>query len=277
MRLRSARRLIRLGRLDEAETVLAEALSRAPRCGTLLEQYAICAHNGGRYAEAVTRWQAFVSVVPDSAFGRAAIAANLRELHRLEEAEVTIAAALAVHPDDIHVLAEAGRIADRRQKAEEALSIWQRLLVTPHAPAEWRQSRDRDLVILGRTDEAETAIAGSRMRDPHYHGHLANLAMLRLAQGRWNDAAKTASELRVQHPSDAAALDLLGQALQGAAFAAAEASGGLRMPVQIERVEDEATRNLMLGFESLWAKIASSASCSAATAPSRSGCCVGTG
>ena len=246
-----ARRSIRQGRYAAAEAMLEAALSRSPRRAALLEQHALCAHNAGRHAEAAARWRTLLDVAPASAFGLAALAANQRELHRLDDAKETIAAALATHPDDIQVLAEAGRIADRRQDHAEALALWQRLADVPDAPAIWRRSRDRLLVVLGRLDEAESAIEAARTRDPDHHGHLANLTMLRLAQGRWKEAVTTARLLRSRQPEDPAALDLLGQALQGAAFAAAETTGGLHVPVAIERVEDETTRDLLLGFESI--------------------------
>lgn len=245
------RRLEIRGLRAASEALLARALRRLPGNRALLERYALCAHNEGRYDEALSRWHTLVAKTGASAFPLVAMAANQRELGQLEEAHATITAARTAYPDDVEVLAETARLADRRQEFGEALVFWQRVVGTKAAPAEWRQRRDRDLVILGRLDEADTAIAQARTDDPEHQGYIGNLVMLRLAQARWSDAEATARAFRDRYPNDPIATELLGQAVHAAALAAVEGGEGLRVPATVERVEDETTRALMLGFESI--------------------------
>lgn len=249
---RIVRRLIDRGRFDAAEALLKPALARWPGNAALLESWARIAHDTGRHGEAETRWRALLAVAPHSAFGLTALAANQREQGDLDRAKVTIDAAIALRSDDIGVYAEAARIATARYDHDEAVGFWQRIVERPDAPPEWRQSRDWNLVMLGRLDEAEAAIARSKNLAPAFRGHAANEIMLRMAQGRWGEAVALARAYRACDPQDAGGVDLLGHALQGAAFADAESAGEMRhLPVEIEQVDDPQTRGLMFDFESL--------------------------
>ncbi len=247
------RTLRRRKRRAAAEALLVRSLRLWPRSPLLLRHHAYGAHDEGRHEEAAERWRALLVLDPGSPFGLSGLAAKQRELERLDEADATIAEALALHPDHSLVLGEAARLADRRYDHPAALALWQRLHDRPGASSIFRQQRDWNLVMLGRLDEAEAEIAAARRLAPEHRGHLANAASLRMAQGQWQDAIELLRDFRTRYPDDIVGRELMGQALEGAAFAAAEASGKRRKPVDIERVEDDAIRSLLLGFESLGA------------------------
>lgn len=249
----AVRALRRRGRRAAAEALVVRALRLWPRNPLLLRHHAYGAHDEGRHEEAAERWRALLAVDPGSPFGLSGLAAKHRELERLDDAAEAISRALALHPDHSLILSEAARLADRRYDHPAALAFWQRLHDRPDASPIWRQQRDWNLVMLGRLDEAEVEIAASRRLAPEHRGHLANAASLRMAQGRWQEAIELLREFRARYPDDIVGRELLGQALEGAAFAAAEVSGRQHKPVEIERVEDDAIRSLLLGFESLGA------------------------
>ncbi len=249
----AARRLRRRGRRQQAEALLIRGLTLWPRNLLLLKWHALGAHDEGRNEEAIRRWHVLLAIAPGSAIGLSGLAAKHRELQQLEQAETTIASALALHPDHPLILVEAARLADRRYDHGKALALWQRLLERPKASPEWRQLRDWNLIMLGRLDEADAAIETARQVQPEHRGHLANTASLRMAQNRWDEAIAALQEFRSRYPDDPVGPELMGQAREGAAFAAADALGTPHTPVAIERVEDEATRALLLRFESLGA------------------------
>ena len=232
--------LRRAGRFDEADAMLERGLAVYPADRSLLYEHAFSAHAAGRYAVAVTRWEAALAVAPDLAMCHAGVAANLRETGADERAATVIAAALARFPDDLTILSEAARIADMRLRFDEALPLWRRAAEAPNPAPEWLQGEAHALLRLGRFEEAQHALGNARRRFPDAPGLLALEGLLACERGDWSTSVALWSDYRRRYPEDGNGEVQLARAVEG-----------LRSAPPLASADDAELRRLMLGFESL--------------------------
>ena len=232
--------LRRAGRFDEADAMVARGLAVFPDDRTLLYEHALSAHAAGRYALAVTRWEAALAAAPDNAMCHAGVAANLRETGAIERAATVIAAALRRFSDDLTVTTEAARVADIRLRFEESLPLWRRAAEATSPAPEWIQGEAHALLRLGRFDEAQRVLDRARPRFPDAPGLLAVEALLASERGDWPSAIALWSDYTDRFPEDGNGSEQLGRARERC---------GTAPPVAV--VDRNARRNLLLGFESL--------------------------
>lgn len=133
-------KLIRSGHGAEADAVLGAGRSLFPENAELASHYAFAAHSRGAHAEAVRRWTVTVERFPSFALNHYCLAANLRELGRVDRAKVVIDAALMRFPGDANTIAEAARVASAGKRWSEAVALWDRALAAASSPG-WRQAR----------------------------------------------------------------------------------------------------------------------------------------
>lgn len=232
--------LRRAGRFDEADAMVARGLAVFPGDRTLLYEHAFSAHAAGRYALAVTRWEAALAAAPDLAMCHAGVAANLRETGAIERAASVVAGALRRFPDDLTVMTEAARVADMRLRFEESLPLWRRAAEAADPAPEWMQGEAHALLRLGRLDEAQRVLDRARPRFPDAPGLLAVEALLALERGDWRKAVALWSDYTGRFPEDANGREQLGRARERQRTSPPAA------------VSDETEqRHLLLGFESL--------------------------
>ncbi len=232
--------LRRAGRFDDADAMVERGLAVYPADRSLLYEHAFSAHAAGRYAVAISRWEAALAVAPDLAMCHAGVAANLRETGAVERAAAVIAAALARFPDDLTILSEAARIADMRLRFDEALPLWRRAAEATSPAPEWLQGEAHALLRLGRVEEAQQALDRARRRFPEAPGLRAVEGLLASERGDWPKAVALWSDYRRRYPEDGNGEVQLARALAGERSAAPPTGA------------DEAdVRRLMLGFESL--------------------------
>lgn len=116
------------GRLDEAEAEMNAAMVRFPDDATLLVDRAWLANARQAWEEAVVRWGAVRTALPDNVLGYwlAGSVLSLR-LNRHEEAEALLSEGVARFPDHLDQAMDHARVCERRGDLAEALQRWLRL------------------------------------------------------------------------------------------------------------------------------------------------------
>lgn len=194
--------LRRAGRFDEADAMVERGLAVFAGDRTLLYEHAFSAHAAGRYAVAIERWEKALAAAPDLAMCHAGLAANLRETGALDRATTTIEGAMARFPDDLTVITEAARIADRGLRFDRSLPLWRRAAAAPQPAPEWIQGEIHALVRLARFPEAEAALFAARPRFPQHPGLMAVEGILAEERREWPRALAIWSAYRQQFPDD---------------------------------------------------------------------------
>jgi tetratricopeptide (TPR) repeat protein len=196
--LREAEVLLGLGRLDEAEAVLEEAVGRFPDDFWLARTRALAARAMDDDVEAYTRCRALRQAFPDNPAAHAAFVHLLLDLKQVAAAEAEVAASLARFPDLAWLRHMHARCAEEAGDTAAAAARWTGLLVVdPYHEAAYAPAV-RALLGVGRPDEAAgLAREGRRL--------LPDSAAVREA---WTAASAT-----VEEPAAAATQDLLAGAL----------------------------------------------------------------
>ena len=220
--LRVGRELIVQQRFQDADEILQQGLKAFPDHPELLVQYAFSAHNSRRYDDAMVRWERARDKQPDFAMAWCGIAANARERSKITEASSVIAEALRRFPDDLNVIAEAARIADRRGASAEAIVLWKRMIEKPPIHPEWLQGYATNLVLLGRFDEAAVELDHSSALYPDHPGLLAVKGILAMAREDWNSALAVWRDFRGKFPDDQTGWELLGRTIMSKQLAEAD-------------------------------------------------------
>lgn len=113
------------GRLDAAETVLAEAVRRFPGVHEVATEFAWVAFERGDLEESLARWQAVIARFPKNARGYAGASNALRRLLRFDEADALLASAIERFPAQVFVASDYATNADVRGDQAEAVRRWE--------------------------------------------------------------------------------------------------------------------------------------------------------
>ena len=116
--------LLGLNRYDEAEELMAQGLKQNSKEPFFAESLAQISQSRHDYAEAVRRWDQVRKKFPYRWKAYVQGANALRELGRLDEAELLIARALKRFGYDINCWIECARVAEAGEKWELALERW---------------------------------------------------------------------------------------------------------------------------------------------------------
>jgi protein O-GlcNAc transferase len=176
-------------RPDLASHDYYEALRVDPGFAPARANLAHLLYDGGRYEDALLQFKRLIEVAPDAVEARAGLAATLLHLERVAEASSVINDALSAFPDSPEVAILAARLEIRRGAYDEAVA---RLSPLTHE----------------RTDLAVHALSW--------------LAAAELAQGRLDDAVRSAERAIALAPDDALASYALGVGLKKLGDPAAE-------------------------------------------------------
>ena len=114
IRLDVAAELRELGRLEEAEAACREILKQAPDNAHAYTSLAHCARKRGDRAAALGHFQTAARLAPNTLGIRLDVAAELRELGRLEEAEAACREILKQAPDNAHAYTSLAHCARKR-------------------------------------------------------------------------------------------------------------------------------------------------------------------
>lgn len=214
-----------LGRLDEAEAVIGEAVARFPDDPGPRVGWAALAHGRGDWAAAAERWDSVRARFPQEVIGYSLGAAALRGLGRDRDAETVLGAGTAQCPGDAALALEHARIAHAAQDWPEAARRWQHLRACAPAEPAGYAGGAQALGADGRPDEADAVLTQAVERFPD-QAALA-LEWARLGEHR-DDAAEVLRRwelVRQRHPDQLAGQLGAVQALrQAERFEAAEAA-----------------------------------------------------
>jgi tetratricopeptide (TPR) repeat protein len=105
-----ARALRQLGRTDEAEDLLADAIHRFPRDLGVLSEYAWAAFNQNRWSEAEIRFAEVLAQFPDAPVGYIGSAVVHRVQGRFDEAEALLQTGIARLPRNPEIIREYARL-----------------------------------------------------------------------------------------------------------------------------------------------------------------------
>ena len=247
-------RLLRQRRLAEAETLLAAAVLAFPRHAGVRARHALVAEVDERFAEAAARWREVCALRPERAAPWRGLAYALRMLNDVDGATAAVTRAAALRPDDWPILLETARVHDRAERHAEAVAIWARLASRRGADPIHRQGYADCLVRLDRLDEASHVISTGLLTHPDHRGLTASKGLLAMRRQDWDEAFALWSAYAAAYPHDEIGQVYLSRVTSVRQLATAEALGQppqMLAPVNVERVEDEDVRALMLRFEAI--------------------------
>jgi tetratricopeptide (TPR) repeat protein len=110
-----------LGRLDDAEEMVAAAVAAHPDDGGLMIEHASLARHKRNWPAAVARWEVVRTRYPGELGGYVGAALALRELRRLDEADALLEEAMRRFPFDAQAFLDYGEVATRRGDWSTAL------------------------------------------------------------------------------------------------------------------------------------------------------------
>lgn len=183
---RQAARHIASSRFAEADDLLGIAIGRWPDDLGFRFQSATCAHNAGRYADALLRWDYIRSRWPHCAMAWSGSAANSRELGKVWRARDIIDEAVGRFPTDVIALSEAMRIYDRLGQTTRSLQLSaETIRLRPRYPPAWTEHFAR----LLNTAQIREAAALLERAPKHFAADLALFrARVALRERNWAEA-----------------------------------------------------------------------------------------
>ena len=198
----AGRRLVKLGRFDEAEDHLRRALEVDPHDSNARQNMAEVLRRTKRYDEAIEAFRTVLRAQPESELAHGGMAMALFELKRYEEAIAAMEKALALKPD--------GRKAG-------SLHLY----------------LGRAFQAQGRLDEADRHFRRAAAMDPGKPAPLMDLAKLRAAQERPEEALRLLRRARELASRDLASLHRIAEALRTGGHLQ-EAEGVYRQALRLE-------------------------------------------
>jgi tetratricopeptide (TPR) repeat protein len=172
------RLLLDFGAFDQAESMLREGERRYPRRPHFATGLAELARRQGNLEQALRHCAAARRKFPFASEGYTIAAACLIGLGRNNEAEAMLARTVRKFPNNVDVLVEHARLAERRQDWQEALLRWEAVRNRDASPGV-ALSLAACLRVLGRYAEAEEL--ATSITDRLSGGHWAYLELARIA------------------------------------------------------------------------------------------------
>jgi Flp pilus assembly protein TadD len=186
--LATAVRHHRAGDLAAAEAIYRRILQDAPADIDSLHLLGVAASQRGDHAAAIDLIGQAITLKPDFADFRTNMAAALKAVGRLAEAEAECRRAIALTPQSAKAFYALATILQLQGRLDDALDAYRQTLALSPGHADARANLGTTLLAAGRLDEAahecERSVA-ERSGNPHAH---YNLGLVRQEQGRPRDA-----------------------------------------------------------------------------------------
>jgi tetratricopeptide (TPR) repeat protein len=205
--------LRQVGRLDEAEAVMAQALRRMPQDMGLLLEWGRVAEARGDWEEARRRWD---SLRNRHSAGYIGTGQALHKLGRAEEAEAVLREGRSRYPTDAGIAVMQAHIAQESGDVEEALKRW--AVVRDRFPlnAGGYSGAIHLLRTRQRWAEADALAQAAIERFPSQPWPMGDYANLAHARRDWPEAARRWAALRVAFPERKDAAEREAEALAAA-------------------------------------------------------------
>ena len=207
----AAAELRELGRLDEAEALLRQALAIHPQHAASLAELGHIARRRGDHAAALAAFEAASAADPTHLGLKAAAASELRELGRLDEAEALLRQALAIDPQHLPSLIGVGHVARRRGDRAAALAAFQSAAAVNLSDIGQALEVANSLRDLGQIAAAESSFQRILAGNPDNPMALIGLGSIRLEQFRLDEAEEMFRRAAAAAPAEPAALLSLGR------------------------------------------------------------------
>jgi tetratricopeptide (TPR) repeat protein len=192
-----------IGRLDDAEDILAEARRRFPDDLSAAMNYAIVARARGDRAEALHRWEQVRLRFPAFHAAYSEAGEILRQLGRDEEAESLLADACRQFPGDFGFAAQYASAAQARRDWTEALNRWESARMRFPHDARPYLACGRVLREMGQPDAADAVLTGARGQFPDDADIATEHALTVHYHRDWAEAARRWEYLRERFPDRA--------------------------------------------------------------------------
>ena len=203
-------------RPDEAETLLADALTRYPTHPGLLTEHAQAASRRRDWPEAVRRWTLVRDQKPDALEPTIELGQAMINVRMLDEAEAFLAEATARFPRDPELAIQRADCANRRRDWAEARARW--IEARDRFPTNERILAGLAETLMAQRDHAaaKSVLDDLLARDPHNVIGAILHARLDMREGRFGGAADRLTLAAERYPSDR----IIGEALNDARLAA---------------------------------------------------------
>jgi tetratricopeptide (TPR) repeat protein len=151
-----------LERKEEAEQALEQAARLTPQDALGWVWKAFALNESQQYEEAIAALERAVALDPTEAHAWREQGHTLIDLHRYEEAVVALERALALDPDDANAWNDKGNALYDLKHYEEAVACYERASACDAKNGMYWRNRGNALKRLGRSAEAEQALAKAR-------------------------------------------------------------------------------------------------------------------
>ena len=169
------------GRKREAFELLDRALAATPDSPELLYDHAMAAERVDKIEVMEASLRRLITMQPDNAHAHNALGYSLADRGlRLDEAQASIERALRISPEDPHIIDSMGWVLFRKGRLEEALG-WLERAFRIKEEAEIGAHMGEVLWKLGRQDDARRVWARARQLDPDNETLRETLARLQVA------------------------------------------------------------------------------------------------
>jgi tetratricopeptide (TPR) repeat protein len=178
----------RLGRLDEALQLLAEAC-RLDRANPLYWfNTGVVAQRAGKRDEAVRAYQQALVFNPRHLEARVNLGNVLKELGRLDEAEAAYEHVLRTAPDHVETLNNLGVLYKERGQSEQAVASYNRVIILKPEHAEAHNNLGLVYMEQGHLDEAMACYERALTAQPGYLTATYNLGIAAMWAGKFDRA-----------------------------------------------------------------------------------------
>lgn len=199
-RLSLAGALGKLGRIDEAETVLLTATEEFPTSKQAWTTLARLAEQKADFGLAARSWRSLLGLENKSVGPYVSLARALRVQKQFDAADAVLAAVEDRFADEHALFAEQARIAQDRKDWPTAKRRWQAF--TERFPDNWDGHGGLISVLLetGRREEADIALDAAAARFPNHPSAQHALALAGEARGDWPAAERHWRQLMAAAP-----------------------------------------------------------------------------
>ena len=203
--VRLAAQLSKMGRFDQADAMLIQAMARLPDREDLLTAYAWVAHDRQDWSAALRRWEAVITHGQDLRQPRHLAAVALDALGRYGEASQVLAPALRMFPDDEELAVLNAWLATRQRDCDEAQRLWRDVRARFAGQIDGYRGEAAALVDVGRLDEADALLAEGLARFADNFDLASDHARLAERRPDWALAAARWREVVSRCPQEPAA------------------------------------------------------------------------